>query len=248
MNSSSSETQEQADESRDAPDPSAPVPKEQGEFTLKKAAFETAIVALGVLLALFVDEVRQSRADRALAEEARTAMGAEIDENRVRLATKIALLHQAYQTLERDPASGPRLVAEASNFQIAMTDAAWEMAVQTGALRFLGQQERQSLAYAYTSQDIYNRLLGEEMSHWTALAASGPEDASVKMWKAYAQRVGVSICIASVRIERFRNPRLPPARLQRVCQGYRLRTRPEELFRQLGLQMPKTDWRPGGEF
>lgn len=236
---------EAAGEAADMPAASVP---QQNEFSLKKALFEIAIVAVGVLLALIVDEARESGSERALAEEARAAMRAEIEQNRVRLATKLALLHRAYQALEANPAAGPALVAEPSNFQIAMTDAAWTMATQTGALRLLEDQERQSLAYIYTSQEIYNRLLAEEMNHWTALAAAGRDDSSVKLWKAYGQRVGIGACIASIRIERFRNPNLPPERLQRTCQSYRLSITPQELYRRLGLPVPDTSWRPGGEF
>lgn len=225
----------------------APVRRDD-EFSLKKAVFEVAIVAVGVLLALIVDEARQSGADRALAEQARAAMAAEMDQNRVRLASKLAVLHRAYRALEADPGAGPRLVEERSNFQIALADAAWTMAAETGALRLLDDKERQKRAYLYSSVGIYNELLAEEMKHWTALAASSPDDASVRLWKAYAHRVGGSACITSVRIERVGNPALPTGRLQPTCQNYRLSTPPERLFKQLGFPMPNTGWRPGGEF
>ena len=159
-----------------AAEPGAPPARPSSDFTLKKAAFEIGIVTVGVLLALIVDEARQSREDSALAEESITAMRAEIDENRVRLASKLALLHQAHEELRANPSAGPALVGRGANFQIAMTDAAWMMAVQTGALRHNGLRERQSLAYAYASQDIYNQLLAEEMRHWTDLAAAAPGD------------------------------------------------------------------------
>lgn len=219
-----------------------------GEFSLTKAAFEIAIVAIGVLLALVVDEARQSRADGALAEEARGAMRAEIDQNRVRLATKLELLHGAYTSLERDPAAGPTLVDQGGNFQITLTDAAWTMAVQTGTLRLLGPKERQALSYIYSSHDIYNRLLSEEMSRWTALAAADAEGSDLKMWKAYARRVGVGACISTIRIERFRNPKLSAEPLRNTCQRYRPSIPVETLFRDLGIPMPDTNWRPGGEF
>lgn len=220
----------------------------QSDFTLKKAIFEVAIVAVGVLLALVVDQARQSITNRSLADEARTALHAEIKENRVRLATKLALVHDVYGRLQRDPALGPSLVAQGSNFQIEMTDAAWTMAMQTGALRFLEPDERQALAYVYTSQDIYNRLLAEEMNHWTALAGAGSGKSAVRLWQAYAQRVARSVCIASIRIERFSNPKLPSQRLQQTCQRYRLSIRPSELYRALGVSVPNTSWRPGGDF
>ena len=61
--------------------------RRQSEFSLPKALFEIAIVTIGVLLALLVDEARQSRADHGLAEQSRKAMQAEIDQNRIRLAS-----------------------------------------------------------------------------------------------------------------------------------------------------------------
>jgi hypothetical protein len=222
-------------------------PVAQGDFTLKKALFEIAIVAVGVLLALFVDQARQSRADRSLADEARRTMRTELDQNRIRIATKLSLLHNAYVQLDRDPSSGPRLVAEGANFQITLTDTAWQMALQTGAIRLLDERERQSLGYVYNSHEIYNRLLGEEMSHWTALAAS-PDAKSIKLWEAYARRVAVGGCVSSIRIERFRNPALPAEPLRRACQDYQVSIPPQQLYRQLGYPMPDATWRPGGEF
>ena len=237
---------------RKRPTPAAvvagPAPQPPNEFSLRKALFEIAIVAVGVLLALIVDEARQTRADQALAKEARTAMRAEIEQNRIRLAAKLALLHDAYGRLEQDPAAGPELVSQAANFQITLTEGAWVMALQTGALRLLDQPERQSLAYVYTSHDIYNQLLAEEMNRWTALAAAGPGDPELKLWKAYAQRVGIGGCIAAIRIERFRDPNLPADRLQRICRRYRLSMSPQALYAAMGLPLPDTNWRPGGEF
>ena len=231
----------------DASEQSAPLERQQSEFTFKKALFEISVVTVGVLLALFVDEARQARADRALAEAARTAIRAELDQNRIRLATKLSLLHNAYRNLEREPLTAPRLVDQGANFQITLTDAAWTMAFQTGALRLLQDRERQALAYVYTSHDIYNFLLAEEMNHWTALAAS-QDDKAVKLWKAYARRVAVGGCISSIRIERFRNPSLQAEPLRRACQRYRLSLPPQQLFRELGYPMPDSNWRPGGEF
>lgn len=218
------------------------------EFSIARSLFEVAIVAVGVLLALIVDEARQRRSDRALADDARAAMRTEIDQNRVRLATKLRLLHEAYRALERDPAAGPALVSQARNFQIPLADTAWAMAIQTEALRLLDQDERQPLAYVYRSQDIYNHLVAEEMNRWTVLAAATPNDPSIKIWKAYAQRAAIGACIAVIRIERFRDRTLSPELMLRVCQSYRLRVPPQDLYRDMGLSMPNANWRPGGEF
>lgn len=223
-----------------------PIP--QSDFTLKKALFEIAIVAIGVLLALVVDEARQSRADNELAEEARSGMRAEIEQNRIRLATKLSLLHNAFTTLEANPSAGPELVGKGANFQITLTDAAWTMAVQTGALRLLEPKERQALAYVYNSHQIYNGLLAEEMVHWTGLAAVQSDSPELKLWKAYARRVSVGACISTIRIERFRKPKLPAEPLLRSCQLYRPSIPPDALYRQMGIPMPDANWRPGGEF
>ena len=222
-------------------------PVARSDFTLKKALFEIAIVAVGVLLALLVDQARQSRTDRALTEEARRAMKTELDQNRVRIATKLTLLHNAYLEIDRDPAAGARLVEQGANFQITLTDTGWQMALQTGAMRLLTERERQALGYVYNSHEIYNRLLAEEMAHWTTLA-TGPDEKAIKLWEAYARRVAVGGCISSIRIERFQNPALSPEPLRRACQRYQVSMPPQQLYRQLGYPRPDANWRPGGEF
>ncbi len=85
------------------------------------------------------------------------------------------------------------------------------------------------------------------MNQWTALAGAEPGDPAGKIWLAYAQRVARSVCIASIRIERSRNPDLPTQRLQQSCQRYRLSIPPPQLYRSLGVAMPNASWRPGGE-
>ena len=149
--------------------------------------------------------------------------------------------------LERNPAVGPHLVEQGANFQITLTDAAWTMAFQTGAMRLLEDRERQALGYVYNSHEIYNRLLADEMGHWTMLAA-GPDENAMKLWKAYARRVAVGGCISSIRIERFHNPALSAEPLRQACQRYRVSVPPQQLYRQLGYPMPDANWRPGGEF
>ncbi|HEY1214262.1 MAG TPA: hypothetical protein VGE93_11575, partial [Bryobacteraceae bacterium] len=66
--------------------------------------------------------------------------------------------------------------------------------------------------------------------------------------EAYAERVAISICIASIRLERFRNPALATRRLQPICMRYRLSTPPQQLYKDLGLPAPNSVWKPGQEF
>ncbi|MFL6762465.1 MAG: hypothetical protein ACJ8FB_07890 [Sphingomicrobium sp.] len=220
----------------------------RSEFSLRKALFEIAIVAIGVLLALGVDEIRQTRSDRALVGEIDSSMRAELEQNQVRLVTKLAMLNHAFSALEADPAAGPRLVAQRANFQIELADAAWRMAQETSALRLMGAKKREAFATVYASHAIYNRILAEEMNRWAELAASTSNDRSVLIWKAYARRVGGGACISLMRIERIRNPEVPIARLQQGCADYTPSVPPEVIYRKFGLQMPRTRWKPGSDF
>ena len=105
-----------------------------GEFNIAKALFEIVIVAIGVLLALLVDEARQSRENRQLADESIAAMRTEMDDNRWRLVRKLELLHRAYLAVEADPSQVATLVADRRNQQVTPAKSAWLMTVETGAL------------------------------------------------------------------------------------------------------------------
>lgn len=218
------------------------------EFTVKKALFEIAIVAIGVLLALGVDEIRQTQTDRALVKEIDATMQTEVEQNRVRLVTKLAMIHNAYEALAANPATGPKLVEERANFQIELADAAWTMAQETSALRLMDARKRQAFATIYASHAIYNRILAEEMNRWAELAASTSNDRSVIIWKAFARRVGGGGCISLMRIERLRHPEVPITRLQQGCTNYGPSVTPEEIYRRFDLDIPKTRWRPGSDF
>lgn len=227
--------------------PRAPL-RRHSELGPKKALFEIAIVAMGVLLALGVDQVRQSWSDRVLLTDTRNALRTEVDNNRIRLVTKLTKVYEAYLALEANPAAGPALVERRANYQIELAEAAWNMAQQTGALRLMDAKERQAFATSYASHDIYNRIVAEEMNHWAEMAASSEGDRSVTLWKAYALRVGGGACISLMRIERYSHPEVPVARLQQGCAGYTLSMSPEEIYQRFGLPMPHTRWQPGSDF
>jgi hypothetical protein len=229
--------------------PEAATSPDQGEFSLKKAAFEIAIVAVGVLLALAVDEARQAREQRQLAQEGVSAMRDELRTNRGRLARKLGLLHAAYVQLEADPSTAASLVAQRRNQQITLSDSAWVMTVETGALRLLSPEERTLYASVYTAQHTYYDILTQEMSHWAALAAFGDKDQSpaavrerdkaVALWKAYANRVTLGVCISAARIEIVLDPSLSRDKLWAACQSYGVTRPPAVLYRDFGVTMPQ---------
>lgn len=218
-------------------------------FSVRGALFEIMIVAVGVLLALLVDEARQSRERRQLATEALAAMQDELLTNRSRLFRKLGLLHRAYADLESDPSSAARLVAERRNQQMTLSDAAWVMTVETGALRLLEPAERTRYASVYTAKGTYYDILSEEMAHWSALAAYSADgeseqgiherDKAVRLWKAYATRVTLGICISAARIEIALNSKLPRDRLWATCRAYRLTQPPEQMYQGFGVPTPR---------
>jgi hypothetical protein len=219
-----------------------------GEFNIAKALFEIVIVAVGVLLALLVDEARQAREDRQLADEAIAAMRAEIEDNRWRLVRKLDLLHRAYHAVEADPASVAKLVADRWNQQVTPSDTAWAMTIETGALRLLTPDERSRYGMVYTANKIYYDILIEEMTYWNQLAAFDPADTSpaavaerdkaVRLWKNWANRVGLGICISTARIELVFRPQLARERLWTVCRAYRVTDPAEAMYARFGLPMP----------
>jgi hypothetical protein len=219
-----------------------------GGFNFGKAVFEIAIVAIGVLLALAVDEARQARENRELADQAISAMRAELVENRSRFIRKLDFLQRAYLVLDSEPSRAGQLVADRRNQQITPSKAAWVMTVETGALRLLPPAERNRFAMVYTSQETYYDIVSQEMAYWGGLAAfdandRSPEsvrdrDRALHLWKAWANRVTLGICISAARIELALHPQLSRERLWGTCRTHRVTQPPADLYRGFGVAMP----------
>lgn len=171
-------------------------------------------------------------------------MNAELLDNRSRLVRKIGLLHSAYRQLEADPASAPRLVADKRNQQVTLSQAAWVMTVETGALRLLPPAERSRYASVYSAQGTYYDILVQEMTHWAALGGLSDSDRSalavqerdkaIRLWKTYANRVALGVCISLARTQLTFEPKLPRDKLWESCQAYRLDQPPAKLLTGLG--------------
>jgi hypothetical protein len=231
----------------DAP-PSSPGGGQKGGFNLAKAGFEILIVAIGVLLALMVDEARQARENRQLAGEAIAAMRAELEDNRWRLVRKLELLHRAYLDLEANPDSAAQLVADRRNQQVTPSDTAWVMTVETGALRLLSPEDRSRYGMVYTANKTYYDILSQEMTYWNGLAAypagdRSPQtlrerDKAILLWKNWANRVALGVCISAARIELALHPQLSREKLWATCRAYHVTEPPAGLYRAFGLPMP----------
>lgn len=208
-----------------------------------RAVFEILIVAIGVLLALAVDEWREHQQQRQLADAARAAFRAEVLANRDRVILRQRRVAQLYKLVSANPDEAGNYVFERRSRPLLLYDAAWTSAVQTGALRWLTPAERTMLAELYTAQSHTRELATQEITSWTELAAVDPkgrtaEDASdrtrrVRIWLAYAQRVQLSQCVNAGRYERVLGARVRVEQLIEFCSAQPPAEDPVHIYRQL---------------
>jgi hypothetical protein len=215
---------------------------------LRYVAVEILIVAVGVFIALLVDEVRQSSAHRSLAAETRAALRDEAAHNRSRVARKLYLLRAAARALEQEPDRAAQLVEARRNDMSRPQDAAWSVAKQTDAIRLLDPDERRRITEAYAAEAVYVELVNDEMNAWTQLAGTAgagataeevrQRDHAIRIWRAYGGRVALAACIAAVRIERQLNAAVPENAGAQVCPAYPVDGDPGVIFRALRVTPP----------
>jgi hypothetical protein len=220
---------------------------------LGRAVFEILIVAIGVLLALAVDEWREHQQQRQLADAARAAFRTEVLANRDRVILRQRRVAQLYKLVSAHPEEAGRLVFERRSRPLLLYDAAWTSAVQTGALRWLAPAERTILAELYTAQNHTRELATQEVTSWTELAAIDPEPRSaedardrarlVRVWLAYAQRVQLSQCVNAGRYERVLGARVRVEQLIEFCAAQPPDEDPVHIYRQL----QRRGWTSGSE-
>lgn len=221
--------------------------------TLQRALFEVLIVTIGVLLALAVDEWRENRQQRQLADAARAAFRAEVLANRDRVILRLRRVAQLYKLVSTHPDEAGRFVFERRSRPLLLYDAAWTSAVQTGALRWLSAAERTMLAELYTAQSHTRELADKEITSWTELAAVNPQPKSgegarddsrrIRVWLAYAQRVQLSQCVNAGRYERILGARVRVEQLIDFCSAQPADEDPVLIYR----RMNQKGWTSGIE-
>lgn len=194
---------------------------------LGRGLFETVIVAVGVLLALMVDEWRQSREQRQLADEARTALRAEILANREALIERMRTTSRIYAAATAEPAQVSQFVFERRNRPLLVNDSAWTMTVQTGAIRWLAPEERSVFARVYAGHDRMREVVAHELVRWTELAAFAPDSGAaetlrdrnraIRVWQAFAQRAQFALCMNLARHEEALGALIPNQEVTRFC-------------------------------
>lgn len=194
---------------------------------LGRTAFEVAIVAVGVFLALAVGQRRERSEEHQLAAEARTALRAEIVSNREAILARMRRTAKLYGQVASHPDQVGQFVVERRNGPLLLNDGAWTMTVQTGAMRWLEPDERASFAEIYAGQQRMRDVVSEEMARWTELAAfpSRPasvegrdsRDRAIRVWQAFAQRAQLALCVNAGRHERALGARVPDEQLGEFC-------------------------------
>lgn len=206
----------------------------------RRALFEVAIVVVGVLIALGVDQMRINGEHRAAAVDARRELGNEIRLNRARLLAKLRTVSAAASLVQHNPETVSAQVAARRNLNYFLFDTAWTAAVQTDAVRWLTPAERATYSDVYQGQALDGDVEREETDRWTALAAFGPNspaearDEAIRVWLAYADRVFLGTCRQLWRYEEALGTRLAGDR-QHICETFRVGMDPSILYRAWGV-------------
>jgi hypothetical protein len=213
----------------DAAAPSAPAKSRHWDEVLGRALFEILIVAVGVLLALAVDEWREKAGQRELADEARSTLRAEILSNREAVISRLRRVAQLYAMTEASPERVGDFVFERRNMALLLNDSAWVMAVETGALRWLTPAERARIAEIYAGHQRMRDVVAQEMANWAELAAFPVGDLppamdherqrAVRVWQAYAQRAQLAQCASIGRYERALGANVSDSALVEFCRA-----------------------------
>ena len=217
-------------------------PSRSWEAVLGKAVFEIAIVAVGVMLALAVDEWRERSEQKDLADEARAALRAEILSNHEAVLSRLRRTAQLYIEIAAHPDQAGKYISERRNRTLFVNNAAWTMAVETGAVRWLTPAERTNFAEIYAGQQRTRDLVSEEMNKWTELGGfpAAPATADVeasrnralRIWQAWTQRAQFALCVNAGRYERALGADVPEAGLVEFCAGQRPEEDPASIYRE----------------
>lgn len=134
---------------------------------LSRVLFESVLIVLSVLLALALDEWRQTRQQRATAEAALRSIAAELSSNRAQLEAKLpyyACLVQAFDSLTiLQGASAPFDPGALPGWQgmspPLIRSGSYEAAAQTGALSYMPFHTADALSQVYTVQSALQRII-----------------------------------------------------------------------------------------
>jgi hypothetical protein len=134
-------------------------------MTRRGAIIELAIVTAGVLIALSFDTVREWRSNRAMADEARTNLLAEIRANKSAIDGVLTVAEEnrkvyrgLYRRVRQTIAGKAEATDESFNLNVRLanlSDAAYTTAETIGAFRYMPYQDARDFASLYGQQRKY---------------------------------------------------------------------------------------------
>ena len=134
--------------------------------TLGKFAFEITTITIGILIALWIDGVREQRRDDALVRTAREQLTREIADNlrdveqtQTSRDAHAASLTQALQLIDdlrasRTPSAAPTAMGLSSP---SFPRSSWDTAGRTGALALMDYNDVKTFSEIYDLQDLVDR-------------------------------------------------------------------------------------------
>lgn len=237
-----SDRQRFSTESRAYPGFAGAGPRHRWNDLLGRGIFETAIVAVGVLLALMVDQWREDAERKGLADEARSAIRAELLINREALIQRMTITSNVLAASNANPTQVAQYVSERRNRPLLTYDAAWTMTIETGAIRWLEPSERTRLATVYGGHERLREVISHELVRWTELAAfadsvesretSERRTQALRVWQAFAQRSQFALCMNLGRHEQGLGAQIPYVPLSQFCAAWQATDPPQALYRE----------------
>lgn len=172
---------------------------------LPELFLEAASVVFAVLLALAVDEWRETRSQRALAARARASILEEIRSNEAELrngrAKNRALLQQTEEALRRVQQEPETSVA--FNFQIALlSSSSWHTAQMTQAANFLDFDWVRRVSKVYELQELYitsQSAVVDRLSGISEILEDNPQ----RMLTIIAERLRVALRLQDSLLEEY---------------------------------------------
>jgi hypothetical protein len=162
--------------------------------------------------------------------------------NRESVISRLRSTANLYAETTAHPDQTGRFIFERRNRTLFLTDAAWSMAVETGAIRWLSPGERTKFAEIYAGQQRARDVVFEEMARWTDLGGFPPTSGSgnidagqshaLRAWRAWAHRTQFALCVNAGRYERTLGATVPERDLVEFCAARPPDEDPISIYRQ----------------
>ena len=135
------------------------------KYTLADYAFQFITVTAGVLIALFIDGLAETRNNRELVESARAMIRRELADNKKDLEATLSGLAKDQEAMRNAIAFADDMLATRKtkinslnlhyNLADRVSDSSWRTAERTGALALMDYDEVQRYSRVYDFQDLF---------------------------------------------------------------------------------------------